>query len=188
MLVAIASADGRIDKAEVRLLEKVYDLLGLSPDQLYSDLHNIDPAAERPVIVGPPNAGQEYALPTAPSSNGAWLDEDRIQRTWAETSALNKMLSDVFSDEASDAMTPVDNDVSPIEGLDAAHARLLSRLRQRDSWSAVEFNEFCQAEGLLPGGAVETLNEFAFDRFDAPLVEGEDPVWIDIETAREIAQ
>ncbi len=187
LLVAIASADGRIDKEEVRLLEKVYVFLGLPSDQLYSDLHSID-LAERPVIVEPPHAGQEYDLPTPPASRGAQLDESRIQRTWAETSALNKMLSEVFSDEASDGMRPVDNDLSPIEGLDAAHARLLSRLRERNTWSAVEFNEFCQAEGLLPGGAVETLNEFAFDRFDTPLVEGEDPVWIDLETAREIAQ
>ena len=37
--------------------------------------------------------------------------------------------------------------------------------------TATDFERLCRQRKLLPGGAVETLNEWAFDRFDEPIIE-----------------
>ena len=38
----------------------------------------------------------------------------------------------------------------------------------------------------MPDGAMETLNEWAFENLDAPLIENGEPVYIDIELVRGI--
>jgi uncharacterized tellurite resistance protein B-like protein len=185
LLVALASADGRIDKEEVRLLEKVYRLLGLPSEQLYSDLHSVD-VVDQPVVVETARTGKEFALPAARASGGTQLDQSRIDKTLAETNSLNRMLGQIFSDDGIEEDLAIASDDSQVEGLDAAHARLLLRLADRSEWSAPEFHALCEAEGLLPGGASETLNEFSFERFDAALLEGEDPVFVDQASAQEM--
>jgi hypothetical protein len=40
--------------------------------------------------------------------------------------------------------------------------------------------------GLLPDGALDLLNEAAFDHTDGPLWEGDDPITIDHDTAKDM--
>jgi hypothetical protein len=41
------------------------------------------------------------------------------------------------------------------------------------------FEQWCEAAGLLPDGAIEVINEMAYNVADAPLLEGDDTFTID---------
>ena len=51
-------------------------------------------------------------------------------------------------------------------------------LLQRPEWTRQELEHLCAERGLMPDGAVETINEASFDKLDSALIEGEDPVTI----------
>ncbi len=199
--VAIAGADGVIDPEEVKTLGKIYRMLGLDPDQAYGDIHSLRTGstwspADQPVTVRAPEAidsgypipGRPQALPSA--ATGFRLDMDRVAQTLVETAAVSSVLAKVFVEdgepEASPAQAP--EEASVAAGLDASHTRLLRALTGRTEISRQEFEEITEGFNLLPDGAFETLNEAAFDRVDRPLLEGEDPIAVNLETLGELMQ
>ncbi|MNE33427.1 hypothetical protein D3C80_1270960 [compost metagenome] len=60
------------------------------------------------------------------------------------------------------------------EGLDAAHADLLGAVIDGGGLDRGTFDARAKALKLLPDGAIETINDWAFDRFDEPILEGDD--------------
>ena len=56
-----------------------------------------------------------------------------------------------------------------LAGLDAAHSGLLRRLAAKTVWPRIEVERLAGELGLLPDGALEVINEAAFDRCGAPL-------------------
>jgi tellurite resistance protein len=199
--VAIAGADGVIDPEEVKTLVKIYRMLGLDPDQAYGDIHSLRTGstwspADQPVTVRPPEAidagypitGRPQASPSA--ATGFRLDMDRVEQTLVETAAVSSVLAKVFLEDedpaASLTETPEESNVAA--GLDASHTRLLRALTGRTEISRQEFEEITEGLRLLPDGAFETLNEVAFDRADGPLLEGEDPIAVNLETLGELMQ
>ena len=73
-----------------------------------------------------------------------------------------------------------------VAGLDGAHSRLLRLLAGRDTWTRAELEQRCADLKLLPDGAIDRLNEAAYDTAGDPLVEGEDPLDINTEVAQEM--
>ena len=186
LLVNLAGADGRVDKQEVRLLEKVYIYLGLPRDQLYSDLHSADPT-DAPIVVESPSPRTDYAIPSQSRSSGSALDMSRVEKTLAETKSLQVMLGQIFSDEEDSLIEPAEaSTISTIAGLDAAHADLLRRLLEQREWTSADFDSLCEDRGLMPSGAIEILNELSFEKAEALLLDGEDLISVDHEVAREI--
>jgi hypothetical protein len=49
---------------------------------------------------------------------------------------------------------------------------------ERSEWTRAEFEELCSDKGLMPDGAIETINEAAFTKFDQAVIEGEDTLEI----------
>ena len=98
------------------------------------------------------------------------------------------MLAEVFAEEPAepDALE-VDRAISnTVAGLDARHTALLRALDGRSELSGAEFEELAERLDLLADGAYETLNEAAFDGADSPLLEGDDPVEVDLDVLREL--
>ena len=52
--------------------------------------------------------------------------------------------------------------------------------------SRAEFEGLCAELGLLPDGAIEIINEAAFEHFDAPLLEDDEPLEINPDIVEEI--
>ena len=198
--IGTAGADGVIDGEEIRALEKIYRLLGLDPKQAYGDVHSLQAGdawrpAEHPIIVRPPGPAEAgRAIPAPPSeqpvseTNRIELDMDRVERTLAETEEISQVLAEVFAEE------PREPDASEVDrvrsntvaGLDTRHTALLRALDGRSELSGAEFEELAERLDLLPDGAYETLNEAAFDGADGPLLEGDDPVEVDLDVLREL--
>ena len=212
-LISVATADGVISPAAISALTKIFRLLRLPAASVYNRVHaaaaSAAPATE-PVIVrhrtgGAPGfavprqpANREAAagpvrLDEAPTANPVPLDETAIAAKLAETAAVSALLGSIFTDD-----TPASGSVSfdtpgkpeagepLLAGLDGRHSGLLRTLSAQDSWTRADLEAACTAHGLLPDGALDTLNEAAYDAAGDPLAEGDDPIRIDLDIAREM--
>ena len=63
-------------------------------------------------------------------------------------------------------------------GLDQRHALLLDEVCNRDIIDQATFAALAQKHGLFPAGAMETINEWAFERFEEPLLDEGEPIEI----------
>lgn len=185
-VVAVAVVDGHVGVEEVRLLERVYKLLGLEAAQLFSDIHSFEAIGDEPVVVRPAaqaSAGKPIPRPLAEEEALAptvALDMARIDRIRADTAKVSSLLSEIFVDDTASSPPepePVDQP-STFDGLDRRHEALLSELTSRGEWERAEFELLCRSMDLLPGGALESLNEWAFERFDEAIAEDGDPIVI----------
>lgn len=176
-------ADGRIHPAEVRFLESLFKALGLPQEQVYTALHKGSVQFDEPVVVAPEDRRQGVALPvlSADPPSGIIIDEARLARVRSETSEVAVLLAGIFAEDEAKASTaapePPQADAA-IDGLDAAHSKLLAHILSSGRLGRPEFEERARALRLLPDGAFETINDWAFDTFDEPVLEGEAEVFI----------
>jgi hypothetical protein len=65
-------------------------------------------------------------------------------------------------------------------GLGPEQARLLEDLVNQPEWSRSGFEAKARELGLMPDGALEAINEWAYDTFDEELIEDGDPLIINM--------
>lgn len=63
-----------------------------------------------------------------------------------------------------------------LPGLDAKHQKFLAELLQKPSWTRSELKAAAAKMQIMLDGALEHINEAAFDLIGEPLTEGDDPV------------
>jgi len=195
LVIAVAGSDGRINPAEINAVRKLYKALGLPEDGIYSDLHALaaNGGTSEPVTVRKPAAAPiEYAIPTAPEKRGGTaqairLDHDLVSAIMADTAKVSKVLGAIFADDEPEETESDDEaaaaDSSLLRDLDPAHRALVAELVTRPTWSSEEFAQLATHFGLMPEGARETVNEWAFEQFDEALIEEE----IDLEVNPAVA-
>jgi uncharacterized tellurite resistance protein B-like protein len=182
LLATLAQADGTVSPSEVKLLEKIYKALGLDAQSVYTDLHVVSAPTPPPASSAPVVAAKGRT--TSEAKQGVNLDMARIAALQRETAEVSAMLAGVFSEPAvpSEVSEERDEAASIIEpgplGLDPEHAVFLRMLLTRPSWSRQELADAAADMELMLDGAIERINEAAFEHLDAALLEGEDPVEI----------
>ena len=208
--VGVAVADGGINPGEVKTVRSIYKLLGMDPEQVYSDIHTktaevSPPPATEPVRVRTEKPGPAgFAVPQPPQSvsvqqTGFQLDKNKIAEKMAETAAVSSLLSEIFVEEEpspSDIIGPkslspsakdsVDATAS-IANLDGAHSALLTVLLEKASWTRIEFEELASDQGLMPDGAIDVINEASFEICDEPILEGDDPIEVNKDLMEEMS-
>jgi tellurite resistance protein len=167
-LVSAAHADGMVQAEEVASIEKVYKALGLDPNLAYSDLHAGDvPVTVRAARPGPPGEAIPAERPQTQT-----LDTARIAAIRADTERVSSVLGEIFSgDQGEDEETATIPVPSALTGLDPKHAALVRDLIAQDHWSEDAFSDLCGRHGLLASGALEVVNEWAFDTHDEALLD-----------------
>lgn len=175
-LSALATVDGDIAATEVKLLEQVYRALELAPQLLYSHLHG----GNRPAF-----ATGTAASPGLPS-NAYNIDASRLAALRRETEQVSALLAGVFQDD--EAPSPVQPSLVPsgdtqpqealLPGLDAELEQFLRQLLQRPTWTRHELEGMAAAMQIMLDGALEHINEAAFDLLGEPLTEGDDPIYV----------
>jgi tellurite resistance protein len=186
-LVAVAAADGHISPEEVKILGKVFDLLGLDPDSVYTEAHAA--AAGATADAGEPAVVSADRPGPANGENRGALDRSAIETRIEETARVSSMLAGIFDSEddaEADPAAPPPTGDDPSNGLDPAQAAFVRDLIERTSWARAEVEELAARHDLLVDGALETINNAAFERCDAPFSEGDDPIEIDVEVASEV--
>lgn len=172
-VVAIAHADSVIQSEEVACLEKIYKALGIDAGLVYADLH-AGAVADGPIRVKAAEAdapGEQ--IPGEPRTSASSLDAARIAAIRNDTERVSNVLGEIFSanDDASDESIQAHALASSLTGLDPKHAMFVEKIIQREHWTYEEFNEVAGKQGLMPSGALEAINEWAFEKFDQALLD-----------------
>lgn len=194
ILISVAFADGRIDPKEVKHLEKLYSTLGLNKEQVTSDLHTLA-AVNEPVTVGLRDSDPTFPIPKPTigliKPKGFSLNKELIRIRTEETRQVKGVLEGIFADQEEDQ---AENDITktisqsenPLAALDKAHQNFFHRLLQQKTWERSSLHDLCKELGLMVDGAMEVLNEWSFDNANAPLIDDGDPVFVDVNLAKEI--
>jgi TerB-C domain len=211
LLVSVAATEALVSPAAINALTRSFRLLGLDPAMVYSAVHarGAGPATA-PVVVRRPAARPPGApVPPPPPSPAAppadvRLDGAVIAAKLVETATVSALLGSIFTGEevapgaaapapgaaVPDAQEDIERDSGPTQagtaGLDPAHSDLLRVIAARDSWSRAEMREACAAVALMLDGALDTLNEAAYEVAGDPLTDGDDPISIDQSVAQEM--
>ena len=196
---AVSMADGVVAAREVSVLERIGRQLGLDPAEVYSRLHGAvrspahGPDDDLREVVAPD--GRVPATPTLPATRAPalepGLDPLRLAAIRAETLGTSSLLGDIFADEE-EARPPV-ADPAPatadarFAGLDARHSTLLDALSTKGEWPVAEFERLAREAGLMPGAARDALNDWSLDAHDEMLLDGDDPVTVDLDLVKERA-
>ncbi|WP_180966901.1 TerB N-terminal domain-containing protein [Cohaesibacter celericrescens] len=186
IVIKLAGADGIIQREEVGQIEKIYKILDMSTEGLYSRLNSqamTDIEGDEPISVrsaSPVSDG--VAIP--PETEGAMLvhlnalDQSRLADIRTNTAQVSQLLGAIFDgddadDDVSEAET-VEHASHTFPGLDAKHSGFVSELVKRESWARLEFEQLAKEFGLMMEGCLEVINEWSFEHHDEMLIEEDD--------------
>ncbi|MEO8488169.1 TerB N-terminal domain-containing protein [Pseudomonas sp.] len=194
----LAQVDGNVSAQEIRLLERVYKALELDPKLVYADLHGA--AVSGPNISSTSSSIYSDSGQTRGSSSGGRevaafnLDMGKIAQLQRETAVVSALLAEVFSDETTESTDVLEASVdepaenaTTVYGLDTEHSAFLRLLVSRREWSRQELEDVASDMELMLDGALEQINDMAFERFDLPISEGDDPIEINPDILEELA-
>jgi hypothetical protein len=191
--VAALVAGGSVAPPAVRFLERLFKILNFPVEELYSALHRCETQA--PVLtIGSAatdvgfdavrraleGVGHDVSI----EAGDVGIDTERLAQVRESTHAVSKMLAEVFVEDAA-TVTPSStespeagskkSDGSRFRGLDGAHADLLVALLEGPLPRDV-FESLAKRLKLLADGAIEHINEWAFDCCGEPLIDDGDTV------------
>lgn len=180
LAVAVVQAQGNASAEAIKALEKAYKLLGLDTNRVYTDVH---------AAAATGKAHSSPARPNTDANEGFLLDTTRIAALQQDSARVSALLTPIFAEEetvASGSAAPLQSATAPdtgsaLPGLDEAHAALATLLLTRPQWQREELLAVAATHDLMLDGALERINEVAFDVYDMPFTEGEDPVEVNPE-------
>lgn len=198
--LAIIAGNDNVDPSEVRFLERLHNALGLPKERVYSALHRASPprGVDEPVAISQEVRAEGIPIPASEKAPAAAeavkpkgpqvpapastirIDAARLARTQRETQAVSALLANIFEEDASFPPELAPAASGSLAGLDAAHAELVELLEIKGSLPRLEFEQRAKDLKLLPDGAIERINDWAFDRFEEAIIEdGEDVVMVE---------
>lgn len=131
------------------------------------------PRPSRPSV--PSTGAGSGSLSPASASSPPPIDPKRLAELERETNSVSALLSGIFGDEKPKAAPP--KPVPPpavipigIDGLDDHSAGLLATLMTASSMSVDDYGEQARIRSLMPAGATETINEWAFEKCGGPVI------------------
>ncbi|MDP2781665.1 tellurite resistance TerB C-terminal domain-containing protein, partial [Devosia sp.] len=116
------------------------------------------------------------------------VDTSRLAAIREETRAASDVLASIFIDEPElgtptapieDTPAAID-DMDRFEGLERRYSLLLTKLGASEEWSSSEFGSLVREAGLMPAAAIEVLNNWSLDMFDELLLEGDEPIIVNL--------
>ncbi|MFC6215667.1 tellurite resistance TerB family protein [Fodinicurvata halophila] len=202
-LVSVALADGVVTPDEIRQLEKLYTQLGLDKSLVSSDVHGVT-ATRAPADYK--EADQSSASKPAHTDKAATgreafrLDESVLAFHASETRDVQSMLGRIFAEEGAEENKADEEEVlsqpadpqstnGAINGLDAAHSALYLQMTERETWSRTQIETLCNEMELMMDGALEAINDWAFDTVDDAVIEDAgDTIYMRPDVVDEIAE
>ncbi|HAT1680508.1 TPA: ATPase [Klebsiella oxytoca] len=177
VIISVACADGKIDPAEIKQLEKIYASLGLDSSTVTSDIHRLSTAETTPTTT----------LQTPSATSGAFsLDERILARHESDTTDVRQLLSTIFTEDEPADESPAGLPSQTGAGLDEAHHLLYQRLLEKERWTRNDVAELCQQFNLMPNGAIEAINDWSFEQVDAPVLDDDGDIYVDLEIVQEL--
>lgn len=203
MLIEVAQVEKGIEIQELKLLERIFAVLGIEKASLYSKLHT---AAIEPITVySPAHAASGFAIPKASmmknKSISVKLDMSKIASIQADTQTVTAILNNIFSQPGVDSPIASEKERNTCETLENEAVSALGlwslprdlsdfayELSEKSLWSQMELEKLAEKSGLLLEGALEQINEAAFEHFDACYIDGANPYEVNQEIVAVIKQ
>lgn len=175
-------ADGRVTPEEVRFLEALHTALGLPVEGVYASLHRGGVEDLGPVTVSDGSPEEIISIPAEPvSTGGVTIDAARLERIRGETSKVSSLLASIFVEDEPESLPPPSRrkrqNVGAFAGLDEPHSNLLALLISAPMDRAA-FEAAARELRLFPGGALDVINDWGFERFEAPVVEEDNLIYV----------
>ncbi|MBZ0148628.1 MAG: hypothetical protein K8F62_13945 [Pseudorhodoplanes sp.] len=186
-----AAMKGELRDTDVRFLERTFDKLNLPKQALQEKIDtlkaNLTPTPDLPPLVKKGEPGRSIQIPPEQKIEpNIGLCNQRISEIRADTEKVNEILCGIF--EAEDGIQIQETNVSPVleaadaeaihvhqdhrfPGLDLRHAGLLNEIWESSEIDPNQFAALARKHGLMPAGAVETINDWSFERFEEPLLD-----------------
>nr|WP_282597306.1 tellurite resistance TerB C-terminal domain-containing protein [Vibrio crassostreae] len=174
IIVSIALADGSVDVSEIRQLEKLYTAIGLDKSQVSSDIHKLTSSSVDK---------SKNDTSTNAEHNSFSIDKAVLAIHENDTKNAKSMLESIFVEEEPVIEVEVQGNS---DGLDDAHKAVYNIMVTKDQWSRNEVQSIFSEHKLMIDGAIETINDWSFDMVDAPVLEQDDDIFIDLEIVEEL--
>lgn len=130
-------------------------------------------------------AAESLAAPSSPR-----LDHARVAALRVESEQVNAMLVDVFADAPAAIAPSPPNDglakqrpAARLPGLDETATAFLVMLLRQPTWTRDAAEALASDMAVMLDGVLEQVNEASFEHFDAPLLDGDDPIVVDQDLA-----
>lgn len=135
---------------------------------------------------------QGYSIPAPPPkpTTGILLDMSRIEAKLAETMAVSAILNNIFAEvepevQAAPLLDSITSDVSIVR-LDPESFAFMQVLAAKQIWARNELEKLADLHSLMLDGTLDCINDASYDHFGGPFFEGDDPIEINTEFAKEI--
>ncbi|BAL95133.1 tellurite resistance TerB family protein [Rubrivivax gelatinosus] len=189
-MATVAQSDGVVAPAEVKMLEKAYKALGVDAKKVFSDVHAVAAGVT-------PTAATVAKV----EESGFKLDPTRVAALQRDTEKVSALLANIFTEaqergeETAAESVEEEPGTEPTEstevakgllGLDEAHSALARMMLSRPQWSREELLDVAADLDLMLDGALEHINDAAFDTHDMALFEGDDPVTVNAEIVEKV--
>ncbi len=175
-LLTLSNVDGYVSPEEIKSLKKIYRLFEFSEEKIYSDIHSIQTNTSNLATIIPSQVNEDgYAVPKEKEQiENLNLNEKIIEQTLRDTYKIKEILTNIFEEEDQKEEPPSSNidaeSYNSTLGLDQQHWVLFNRLIKKDNWGQIEYEALCNELNILPEGAIETLNQFFFDKYGDDLI------------------
>lgn len=150
--------------------------------------------AASPVTVQPAASVKQrgYAIPAAPKQSHSFsLDMSSVETKLAETVAVSAILKDIFAEDVPvPSQTTVPESATTeasIAGLDAESFSFMQALASKHIWARDELEKLANHHSLMLDGTLDSINDASYDHFGGPFFEGDDPIEINPEFAKELS-
>ncbi|GHV83418.1 hypothetical protein AGMMS50212_07580 [Spirochaetia bacterium] len=152
--------ENKTEYKTISVLEKIYKGFGFSNDELYTTLHNDNTADKQ-------STSEDFKL-----------DQKKINKLRKDSEKASKVLAGIFT-EAEEITVQQPSLLKQNKnhlGLDESHFTFVNSLMDKDLWNRAEIEKLSKQHGLMPDGAIETINEAFFNEYDEPFIETGDDV------------
>jgi len=195
ILTATAAFSGPVSPAAVAELIRLFALLGLPDTEVYSRLH--DTASTGNIRAKSATTTAKSTPKATKNTTRVTIDPEVVKRKTAESEHVSTLLADIFTEETQSLpahlpVAPLPSDVpvfatqAPSTALDPRHTDFLRALLSQDTWPLADLTALARTANLMPNAAIETINEAAYDRFEEPILEGDDPIYIQLDLANDL--
>jgi hypothetical protein len=197
--LAVACTGGSVAAKEVKALQRIYKVLGLDSETVIHDVHALMAGAIStdqliPIQVGQTGSGG-FAIPKpepAPAESVVQLDAAKIRQVSENTQRVSAVLARIFATEnteeniaeeehavQSSGLKPMtSNELHRFPHLHPQYEGFVRELLARREWPRQDVDTLARSFGLMTDGAIEAVNEWAFDQYGDVLVENEEPMTI----------
>ncbi len=174
LALAMAATDGVIDPQEIKAIERLFKAIGLPTGDIYSSLHAHSATGGPVTVRSASKRSGEFTIPAAPDhDHRVELNTERIASLMADTARVSSVLGEIFEDEEADEEKEesVESTNGLFPGLDARLGAFLDELLTRPHWEESDLGKLAGRFQLMQDGALESLNEWSYERFDDALIE-----------------